>query len=66
MGYHPEGLRQAKQCAQVNLLRFNKVKCKVLHPGHGNPHCQYELRDVGIEHSPARKDLGALVDGSWV
>jgi len=42
---------------------LNKSKCKALHLRHGNPHCQYKLEDVRIEHNPAKKDLGVLVDG---
>ena len=42
---------------------MNKSKCKALHLRHGNPHCQYKLEDVRIEHNPAKKDLGVLVDG---
>ena len=48
---------------QLNLMRFSKAKCKVLHLGCGNRCYQYKLRDVRIEHSPAKNDLGVLVDG---
>ena len=44
-------------------MRFNKSKCKVLHPGRGNSCYQYKLGDKRIEHSPAKKDLGVLADG---
>ena len=44
-------------------MKFNKTKCKVLHLGCGKPCCQYKLRDVRTEHSPAEKNLGVLVDG---
>ncbi|GAB0181764.1 hypothetical protein GRJ2_000641700 [Grus japonensis] len=62
-------LDRLEEWAYVNLMKFNKAKCKVLHPGQDNPQYQYRLEDEWIESSPVEKDLEIMVhekfDMSW-
>jgi len=59
-------LDRLREWAQTKLMKFNKVKCKFLHPGKGNSHYQYRLGDEWIGSNPLEKDLGILVDKNLV
>jgi len=55
------GMDRLEKWAQVNRMRFNKAKCKMLHLCQGDP--RYMSRPgEELVSSPADKDLGGLVD----
>jgi len=49
-------LDRLEQCAQENLMRFNKTKCKTLHLDCGNSLYQYKLEDEKKKYGPAKSD----------
>ena len=53
-------LDKLENWAHVNLMRLNKNKCKLWHPGWGggDPGHEYRLREEHIERSLVGKDLG--------
>ncbi|KFQ67585.1 hypothetical protein N335_00746, partial [Phaethon lepturus] len=55
-------LDRLERRAHVNLMNFNKVKCKVLHLGRDNAKHKYRLGREWIKSSLEKKDLGLLVD----
>ena len=52
-------LDRLERWAQVNLMKLNMAKCRVLHLDRRNPRHPYRLEGAVLESSPVEKDLGS-------
>jgi len=55
-------LDRLERWARLNLIKFNKARCKTPHMGWGNPEHKYRLGREWIESSSEEKNLRVLID----
>uniref|UniRef100_K7EYU7 Reverse transcriptase domain-containing protein n=1 Tax=Pelodiscus sinensis TaxID=13735 RepID=K7EYU7_PELSI len=55
-------LSKLEKWSEVNRMRFNKEKCKVLHLGRNNQFHTYKMGSDCLGRSMAERDLGVIVD----
>jgi len=57
-------LERLERWACVNLMKFNKTKCRVLHMGHSNPKQKYRLAENGLRAALRRRTWGCWLMSS--
>uniref|UniRef100_K7F0X6 Reverse transcriptase domain-containing protein n=1 Tax=Pelodiscus sinensis TaxID=13735 RepID=K7F0X6_PELSI len=55
-------LDKLEKCSEVNRMKFNKDKCKVLHLGRNNQFHKYRMGSDCLGRSMAERDLGVTVN----